>query len=305
LQGLAASSNVDEQLPARMLLELVGDKDLSWANAVKSLTDGANFKKEVLEMDGAAYVTRKGIERLEALGKLQPKDLQGKQFAAFAIAVYVEAVIWAAKEKLGMNKVATPAPPLADEQPPDWPIMIGVKEIPDALAQAVKWQRTPLFLCNGKAGTVDTFFQYQACTLIDAKWILSKVDVKKELSVVQMREEIRTRLVSALKFGRPIHIAMANSAVAIKNKYCTDAEFPKELFKNATWFQTDVHYKVVREEDMVHWPGAFPGRMKGTESYSFVTSDFNLDSAREFLPDVLPYFQDMAIIQIDPASIDA
>jgi len=98
---------------------------------------------------------------------------------------------------------------------------------------------------------------------------------------------------------------MSNSAVTLKSKYCSEAEFPEALFKNELWFQKDVYSQIVRETDLIDWPGAFPGKMKGVESYSFVTSDFNLESAREFLPAVLPYFDDMAIIQIDPATINA
>jgi len=305
MEILSRSSIADEQLPARMLLELVGDKDLTWANAAKSLKDGTTFKTEVLEMEGATYITRKSIERFEALGKVQPSDLQGKSPAAFAIAVYVEAVVWAAKEKLGINEAPAPAPLTEDEKPPQWPIMVGIKDIPAALADARKWQRTALFLCSGKVATVDTFFSYQSCTLIDAKWMLNKVDVKKELSVSQVRQQLRERLVSALKFGQPIHISMANSAVAIKSKYCSDSEFPEALFKNEDWFRNDVYSKIIREPDLVDWPGAFPGKMKDRESYSFVTSDFNLESAHEFLPSVLPHFADMALIQVDPATIDA
>lgn len=303
MESLSRSSIADEQLPARMLLELVGDKDLTWANAAKSLMDGTTFKNEVLEMEGATYVTRKSIERFEALGTLQPNDLQAKNPAAFAIAVYVEAIIWAAKEKLGMNDAL--ALPTEDEKPPEWPIMVGIKDIPAALADARKWQRTALFLCCGKAATVDTFFSYQSCNLIDAKWILNKVDVKKELSVPQVRQQLRNNLVSALKFGQPIHISMANSAVAIKSKYCTASDFPEALFKNELWFQQAVYSKIIRESDLVDWPGAFPGKMKDRESYSFVTSDFNLESAQEFLPSVLPHFADMAIIQVDPTTINA
>lgn len=305
MQSLASSTSTAEQLPARMLLELVGDKDLTWANAAKSLRDAANFKKEVLDMDGASYVTKGSIDRFAALGTLQPNELREKHPVAFAVAIYLEAVIWAAKEKLGMNVAEAPPPPAEGEKPPEWPIMVGIQELPAALADARRWSKTPLFLCSGKVSVVDTFFQYQSATLVDAKWILSKVDVKKELSVSDVREEVRKRLIAALKFGQPIHIAMSNSAVTLKAKYCSDAEFPEGLFNNELWFTKEVHSKIVRESDLTDWPGAFPGAMKGTESYSFVTSDFSLESAREFLPAVLPHFEDMAIIQIDPATIDS
>merc|ERR1712146_360153 len=132
------------------MLELVGDKDYSWANACTSLRDGANFKKEVLEMEGAKYVTRRSIERFDALGSLDPKNLQDKDPAAFAMSVYLEAIIWAAKETFGMNQAALIVAPAVDEEPPLWPITISFTEIPAALSDALKWKRTPLFLCNGK-----------------------------------------------------------------------------------------------------------------------------------------------------------
>jgi len=305
LAALATSSSAEEQLPARMLMEFVGDKDVSWANAKKSLQDGAALKKEVLEMSGASYVTKGSLERFDALGKLEPKALQYKSPAAFAISVYLEAIMWVAKEKFGMNEQVI-LPPAEEEQPSEWPIMIGIKELPAALTEALRWKRTPLFLCQGKVHVVDQFFSYQSCALVDAKWILNKVDIKKEMDVSQMREQIRARLVSALKFGQPIHISMSNSAVTLKTKYCTDTEFPEGLFKQDVWFEKSTYSKVIREEDLDNWPGAFRGRMKDdSASYAFVTSDFGLDSAKEFLPNVLPYFNDMAIIQVDPSTIDA
>jgi len=305
MKSLAETTVIEEQLPARMMLELVGDKDMSWANASKSLQDGPNFKKEILEMEGAKFITRKSIERFEALGRLEPTALQSGHPTAFAMAVYLEAVIWAAKENLGMNVAAPTMVPGPDETAPEWPILVDMKGIPAALADALKWKRTPLFVCSGKAHVVDTYFSYQSCTLVDAKWIMNKVDVKKEMDVPQMQEQLRIRLVSALKFGQPIHIPMSNSAVMLRAKYCKDDAFPEALFNMDLWFQKNVYSKVIRDEDLADWPGAFPGRMKdGGASYAFVTSDFDIESAREFLPGVLPHFDNMAIIQVDPSTID-
>jgi len=124
--------------------------------------------------------------------------------------------------------------------------------------------------------------------------------------VPQMQEQLRQRLISALKFGQPIHISMSNSAVPMGERYCAPDLFPESLFKMDLWFKQEEYSKVVREADLADWPGAFPGRMKDdSASYAFVTSDFTLESAREYLPDILPYFSDMAIIEINPASIGA
>merc|ERR1740130_1615382 len=101
-------------------------------------------------MEGAKFVTRKSIERFKSLGKLGPKALEGMNSAAFAMSVYLDAIIWAAQENLGMNAPPALLPPALDEKPPQWPIWIDVKELPGALAEALRWKRTPLFLCNGK-----------------------------------------------------------------------------------------------------------------------------------------------------------
>lgn len=305
MKALAESTLAEEQLPARMMLEFVGDKDLAWTNAQKSLRDGANFKKEMLEMEGSKFVTKGSIGRYDALGQLVPQALEGKQPAAFIMAVYLEAVIDAAKDKSDW-KPKLPPPPEPDKEPPTWPIKVGIKDIPGALNDAIRWGKTPLFVCNGKSNTVDTFFQYQNCSLIDAKWIFISVDVEKEVDVPGMRERLRTRLVSGLKFGLPIHIAMSNSAVMLKTKYCSSDEFPEALFKQKLWFDRETYSKVIRETDLSDWPGAFPGRMKDDcASYVLITTDFDLESAHEYLPGVLPYFEDMALIEIDPDTASA
>jgi len=305
MQALAASASVEEQLPARMMLEFVGDKDLSWPNAQTSLRDGEKFKKEILEMEGVHFVTRKSLERMDAIGKIAPLTLKDSNPAAFAMAVYLEAVVDAAKEKLGMKTQPVMELPPPAESPPEWPIKISFKETQQALSDAVRFRRTPLFVCNGKASTVDTFFSYQACSLIDAKWILHKVSITKELEVPAMREELRKRLVGALKFGQPVHIAMSNSAVPLREWYCSVDEFPEALFKLEHWFQKENYSKVIREADLKDWPGAFPGRMRDdSASFPFITTDFFMESAKEYLPPVLPHFESMAIIEIDPESIN-
>lgn len=305
LNDLSESTAPEEQLPAQMMLEFVGDKDLTWGNAQKSLKEGAKCVSEILEMEGANYVTKRSLERLEGFGQLMPGILQQRSAAAFALAVYLEAVVDVAKEKLGM-KVAPALPqPEPDEKPPEWPIIIDFKQLATALQDALKWRKTPLFICNGKASVVDTFFSYQSCSLIDAKWILNMVDIKKEFDVPQMREQIRLRLIAALKFGNPIHISMSSSAVTLGPKYCSETEFPKALFQQTEWLRRGNYGKIIRDEDLVDWPGTFPGRMKDDcASYAFVTSDMSRESACEFLPEVLPHFDSMAMIEIDPTTIN-
>jgi len=115
-----------------------------------------------------------------------------------------------------------------------------------------------------------------------------------------MQEALRKRMVAGMKFGQPLHISMSNSAVAFKSKFCAEGLFPPEIFKNELFLKEEIYRKSVRDSDLVDWPGAFKGRMK-EGCYSFVTTDFTLASAREHLAEALPFFEDMAIIEVDPA----
>lgn len=318
MQSLAKSDDAAEQLPARMMLEHVGDKDTSWKNAVQSLKDGANYKKELLDLaNDTCASTRAAIERLDGMGRLEPEALRERNAAAFAMAVFMEAVITDTKKKLGLTLITGGAETTEDPEDtdggaaPEWPITIPFSKIQQALDTAIKHKRTPLFCCHGKASVVDTFFQYSGGkVLIDAKYFLNKVVVKKG-SIDDAREEIRKKLVNAIKNGVFIQVGMMNSAVAFKEQYCQPDCFPADFFKNELWIQEETYSKVVREEDLKDWTGAFPGKMRdgsipGTQpSYVFITSDFSEEMAKEHLSKALPHFDDMALINIDPASIDS
>lgn len=215
------------------------------------------------------------------------------------MALYLEAAVRFAKTKMGIG-LNHPAPD-PEEPPPEYPIKVHFTEISTQGAEAARWGRTVLFVCNGHAHEVDTFFGYQSVSLIDAKYILNKVSVTKEITVEKMQEDLRHRLVTAMKFGQPVHIRMERSAVPFKGRYCAPELFPEFVFKNKLFHDEAHHKQVIRESDLADWPGAFPGRMKDGV-YSFVTTDFDMESAHEFLPEVLPYFGEMAIVEVDPAS---
>ena len=164
-----------------------------------------------------------------------------------------------------------------------------------------------LLVCNGHAKEADTFLTYSAYVQIDAKWVMGETMIRKSISIEDMREDLRRRVVNAMKHGLPVHIAMANTAVAFNSTFCAELTFPRSVF-NFGMFRGDPEgrepgeYKsIIRESDLEDWPGSFPGRMKDG-FYVVVTTDFDLESAREFLPAALPYFDDMAILEVDPAS---
>ena len=164
-----------------------------------------------------------------------------------------------------------------------------------------------LLVCNGHAREADTFLTYSSYVQIDAKWVMGETMIRKTMSMEDMQEDLRKRVVSAMKHGLPLHIAMGNTAVAFKEKFCEELTFPHSVF-NFGLFRGDSEgrepgpYKgIIREADLIDWPGSFPGRMKDG-FFVVLTTDFDLESAREFLPTALPHFDDMAILEVDTAS---
>lgn len=279
LAALADSNDKAEQVPACMALEYVGDKDLSWENAQVSLRKGSAFMKEILNMNGDRFITRRSLERMEHLGQLEQVMQHAKLPASVALAAYLGACIRAAKLRLG---IGAPVVEAKHDAVPPLPAKVHIKDIGSLGAQAAQYGKTALFVCNGHASEVDAYFTYRkSCTCIDAMNILDQVSVTKTKTVKDMQKELGNRLQKAKMYGSPVHVSMGKSAVAFLDTYCSDEQFPASVFKNGLFVQEQ---------------GVADG------CYSFVTTDFDLDAAREHLSKALPFFADMAIIEIDPKS---
>ena len=125
--ALAETADEAEQLPARMALEYVGDKDLSWANAQSSLRTGSQLLKEMLEMQSGEFITRQSYQRFQELGRPDLAVLRGKNRAAYVLALFLQACLREARDRLGLEPPPPPPPELPDE-PPQWPLVIGFKE---------------------------------------------------------------------------------------------------------------------------------------------------------------------------------
>ncbi|CAE7326985.1 unnamed protein product [Symbiodinium necroappetens] len=301
LRILAETTDEEEQLAARQVLEYVGDKDVSWENAQRSLSTGNQLVNEILEMQTGEFITKQSLQRFEELGHPDVSALWGKSRSAYVLAVFVQACLQDARDRLGLTAAAPPPPPMPQE-PPAWPLVIGFKELPARIAEVVRWSRTVLVVCNGHAKEADTFLTYSAYVQIDAKWVMGETMIRKTMGIEEMQESLRKRVVSAMKSGLPLHIAMANTAVAFKDKFCAEHTFPHSvfnfsMFRGETGTEAGEYRKIIRDVDLEDWPGSFPGRMK-EGFFVVVTTDFDLESAREFLPSSLPYFNDMAILEV-------
>ena len=66
-----------------------------------------------------------------------------------------------------------------------------------------------------------------------------------------------------MKSGLPLHIAMANTAVAFKDKFCAEHTFPHSvfnfsMFRGETGTEAGEYRKIIRDVDLEDWPGSFP-----------------------------------------------
>merc|ERR1712003_368321 len=152
-------------------------------------------------------------------------------------------------------------------------------------AEAALHGKTALFVCNGHASEVDTFFAYRGggSTSIDATEILNQVSVAKIKRLEEMRKELHRKLESSMVQGRSVHISMGRTALNFRESYCGETEFPAAVFQNSR----------LREKfDGLYQQGF----------YTFVTTDFDLEAAKEHLSKALPFFEEMAIVEVDPTS---
>ena len=234
--------------------------------------------------------------KAEPKAKVEPKDPKA------------EKVVTAEKsEESKTDKVEATLPPIKAEELPSYPRKIDFKQLADEVKRAAELGFTPLVVCNGHAKEADTFFTYGGYTQIDAKWILAETAIKKTTSVEDMQEDLRRKVVGSIKHGIPVHVAMANSAVSFKEKFCTEKGLP-QCFFNRKEFEgnalSDVkerpYHKMLKEEDFKDWPGV-PGYMK-SGWYVVITTDFSMENYKEFLTDALPHLDQMVVIEIDSAS---
>lgn len=305
LYQLATSQSALEQLPVRMALAYIGYDDVSWANAQEVLRAGNTLLDEVLSMEGDKFLTRRSIAAISSLGRVEPAAVETYSVAAHALAVYLEACLLSAGNALGLRTPTTTASAIERGiLPPAWPIKVDFREIMKAVDEAALWGRTPLVVCSGHAQEADTFFNYRGFASIDAKWILKQVFLDKEMTVEDMQKVLQQQLVESMKCCLPLHIAMSSSALDFKGQLCRDGFFPSSLF-NTAMFRRPLEYKKVLSDDARKgWAMDITERM-AKEFFMLVTTDMDMESARAHLPVALPYFNNMAIIEIDTASFEA
>lgn len=281
-------------------------------------------------------VTQKNLDKLIALNSSAAAVIeearghnQGRLglYTALVLAVLINSVIIANRERLGL---------VAEQEKPtktlsavgatfarQEPVRIEFRHLLTALDQARDLDKTPLLVCNGKELVVCCFFEYMCAVAIDAKRVINEVHVKKIKTREEMQEELRQNVSTALRYGRPLHLRMANSAFDWR-PYCEPVDpecasgdgppvdsnasvgspdgptlLPHELFHGSAWYREAVWSSVLRAQDM-------EGCCFNMEThFVFITSDWDLAKVREHYPSRVPHFEQMAIIDIDVSSLEA
>ena len=80
---------------------------------------------------------------------------------------------------------------------------------------------------------LETFLSYSGHEVFEAKKMVVEVNMKKEKSLEDAREEQRVKLCRAMKHGTYFIIAMSNGAPPWKKKFCDDESLPLALFDGA------------------------------------------------------------------------
>lgn len=252
----------------------------------------------VLQFDELIDLLRKGnpdmptsaLETLfNALGKQRSGEVNFNEFVDF---IFSEP-----KTGTGEGQAA------AASGVPTYPVTIAFRDLKEAMDRAQKAGRMILVLASGKP-QVETFFQYQTNSAVDCKKMIAEMHVQKSKTKDEARMEASERLKGAMHymgFSKPLWIRMSNSAFDWVN-FCTE-EFPADVFSGSLWSLDHAH-ECGLLTDSQKFALSIDDEKKWKDFVVIITSEFNLEQANEYLFDKIPHYDELAIIEVDPNSID-
>eukprot|EP00933_Yihiella_yeosuensis_P081532 TRINITY_DN9515_c0_g1_i1.p1 TRINITY_DN9515_c0_g1~~TRINITY_DN9515_c0_g1_i1.p1 ORF type:complete len:497 (+),score=107.77 TRINITY_DN9515_c0_g1_i1:40-1530(+) len=180
---------------------------------------------------------------------------------------------------------------LIPEEEPNWPIKIGLRDLQISLTTAHTFGKVPLIVSNGSE--VPRRFLLYACEgMIDAKQLIAEVFIKKEKSLEEIQDELKETLLSAMEthgVGLGLHIRMSDSACDFKEMFCCAGKFPAEVFGGAARWHEDEIKKHFSDPKIIKQP----------DFKLIISTDFGMEDAVQHLASKLPFFEEMAMIQIE------
>lgn len=189
--------------------------------------------------------------------------------------------------------------------PPAYPLKIGFKDIAERIKEARAWNKSVLLLASGLS-EVETYLTYQHMGVVDAKLYINEVYVKKAMTQDDARAEVRRKLAQCMQnesgFCKPVHVRLSNSAFDFV-KFCSSGVVPQDVFNPDEWtpeaackkgFIDDAHVLHANIEDQKRWK----------DFHIVISSSFDLETAKEHLTDKIPHFDKLAILEVQPNSIE-
>lgn len=161
--------------------------------------------------------------------------------------VIADAVMKLAEMDAEQGIVDTPKPEVVIEG--GCTLIIDLVQLTETIDKVVAAGFTPMLVDDSEDNKVDTFFSYRSVSVLDGK----KLGLDKSMrgvSLEECMEEARDRLVSALKYGNLLMIAMMGSVTDFNTTFTDECElcqnpdsgldfsnnkayFPQEVFRNA------------------------------------------------------------------------
>jgi len=136
-------------------------------------------------------------------------------------------------------------------------IEIKMSDTSKAITDTLNQDLCPLLICPKFKETmedvnpVDVWLSYQETEIIDATSLLNQLSIKKSKTKPQLLEQMRSKLVNAIKNGKYLLIRFGEQCVTLEKDWNGGPEiFPiPEIFKPSKIRDPEVFMKLVREED--------------------------------------------------------
>lgn len=173
---------------------------------------------------------------------------------------------------------------------PDYPLKIELRQLSAAINTAHHFGKVPLIVCNG-VDLPERFLLYSCECMIDARQILSEVYFQKIKTVREMQAELQITLLQSMEthgHGLGLHVRMGTTACSFKCAFCAPGVFPAEVFGgNNRWNERELRN---------HFPD--PTIMIQPGFNVIVSTGYGMEEAMLHLPQALPYFDEMAILEV-------
>jgi len=110
----------------------------------------------------------------------------------------------------------------------------------EAIRRARERGKTVLLVDNSRDRVVDTFYRYRHAQVIETKKMVLDEN-RGARTRGQIMEDLRQRLVCAMRYGQTLYFRMSNTACNIVSKYSSEVQLPLALFDHAVVQQLDLY----------------------------------------------------------------